>query len=378
MNKLQMIFQTFGRQYLGQHRSLMPSHQRKALEAILRCRTIASGYIQYQCGGCEKRVERMCGCGNRNCPLCQYGKAQDWLAKQMRKQLPTHYFMITFTVPENVRRFMRTHQREAYDALFVASSQTLKKFLADPKCAGGDTPGFFGVLHTWGSQLQHHPHIHYIVPGGALADNRSRWVPSSPGYFAHYKNLSNVFRGIFRDEMRKRALLDKIPSNAWHEGWNVNVKAHGGAKQILRYLSHYIFRPAISNHRIVKVEDGRVYFRYKREKSDRNRTMSLEGMEFIRRFLQHALPVGFIKIRHYGFHAGASLTDWDRLRGLVEIAQGLANDPLQPEDPPPKEAMPCPHCKGALAYVETYVPWNGRLIAVSLCRNRRKRDPVNP
>ncbi len=218
----------------------------------------------------------------------------------MKWQSPGHHFLITFTTPQQLHPFIRSNQSIAYNALFTASSQAMKTLALDKNHIGGDLPGFFGILHTWGRQLHYHPHIHYIVPGGAISTQDQSWHPSHAHFFLPVKALSKILKAKFRLEMKKAALLDKINPEVWNIDWNVNSQAIGAGAPSIKYLAPYVFKVAITNNRILKVENH-TFFRYKKLHSSRRRTMGLDVMEFIRHFLQHVLPTGFMKISYYGF-----------------------------------------------------------------------------
>lgn len=301
MGKISAIFREFGPEYLQLYGDAMPLEHKKVIAAIINCKTEDYGSLVYECEDCGQKHVIFRSCGNRHCPQCQYHKSRQWLERQLTRQLPGHHFMVTFTVPQEIRDFIRSHQRIAYAALFAASSEAMKKLAEDPRYIGGDMAGFFGVLHTWGRQLQYHPHIHYVVPGGALSSTDGRWHPSNPTFFLPVLALSPIFRAKFRDRMKKSGLFEQIPRAIWDKDWNVNCQAVGEAEASIKYLAPYVFRVAISDSRIVKVEDRKVFFRYKKHKSNRWRTMALGVIEFIRRFLQHVLPTGFMKVRYYGF-----------------------------------------------------------------------------
>jgi hypothetical protein len=241
--------------------------------------------------------------------------------------------MLTFTVPQQIRPFMRSHQRLAYSALFAASSLAMKKLAPDPKFIGADLAGFFGVLHTWGRKLQYHPHIHYVVPGGAISTQDQSWHPSSQSFYLPVHALSRIFRAKFRDRMKKAGLLHKIPPEVWKLGWNVNSQPVSSSEASVKYLAPYVFRVAISNSRIVKVEKGKVYFRYKKQRSRRHRTMALDALEFIRRFLQHVLPSGFMKVRYYGFLSPTSKVPLEEVRTVSRLPTALPS--------PCRSSTPC-------------------------------------
>lgn len=349
------IFRTHAPEYLRRYGASIPTEHRKVLDAIIRCRTEACGSVVHRCENCDHAQQLFRGCGNRHCPGCQNHKTRQWLARQLERQLPGHHFMLTFTVPEQLRPFMRSHQRSAYRALFAASSAAIKKLAGDARFMGGGIPGFFGVLHTWGRQLQYHPHIHYVVPGGVLSSSSGAWHPSSPGFYLPVKALSRLFRGIFRDLLDKEGLLSQVPPEVWKLAWNVNSQAVGCSEASIKYLAPYVFRVAISDSRIISASDGRVRFRYKQRHSNRLRTMELDALEFIRRFLQHVLPTGLMKVRYYGFLSPTSSASLEEVRARIELAYGFELTESEPQvEPLPMRQ--CPHCGGALKYYGTILP----------------------
>jgi hypothetical protein len=267
--------------------------------------------------------------------------------------------MLTFTVPEELRAFLRSHQRIGYSAMFAASSAAIKRLTGDPKFVGGDSPGFFGVLHTWGRQLQYHPHIHFVVPGGALDSGSGLWHPSGVGFFLPVHALSKIYRALFRERMIKAGLLGQIPREVWSIDWNVNSQPVGSAEASIKYLTPYVFRVAISNSRIIKVEDGKVFFHYKKTGSNRLRTLALDALEFIRRFLQHVLPTGFMKVRYYGFLSPSSKVSLEEVRARIEMAFGFEITTLQVE-PEPLPPMKCRHCDSPMIWRYSILPHRRR------------------
>jgi hypothetical protein len=205
------------------------------------------------------------------------------------------YFLLTFTVPQPLRRFLHSHKRLGYEALFHASSQALKKLARDPRLLGSDLPGFTGVLHTWGRQLQYHPHIHYLVPAGAVSGDRKQWLATSENFFLPVQALSVIFRAKFRDAMDQAGLLDLIPADLWQQPWVVHCQAVGDGTHALQYLARYVFRVAIANSRILELKQGMVTFSFRDKKTSQTRRVRLSAVEFIRRFLDHLLPSGFSK-----------------------------------------------------------------------------------
>lgn len=356
MTTIKEIFRTYGPEYVQRFGDDMPDEQRKVIDAIINCRTEYYGATIYKCEKCGQNHIVYRSCGNRHCPNCQHHKTYQWLEMQLKRQLPGHHFMITFTVPEPLRCFIRSNQRVCYAAMFAASSQTLKKLARDEKYIGGDLPGFFGVLHTWGRQMPYHPHIHYIVPGGALSKKDGRWHSARIDFFLPIKAMSKIFKAKFRDEMKKSELDAKIPADVWSQAWVVNCQAVGRSAQSVKYLAPYVFKVAISNSRIVKVKDRKVFLKYKKPHSNRWRTMALDVIEFLRRFLQHVLPTGFMKIRYYGFMSPGSSVSLEKIAALIELAFGFEIDTPKTEIETPKLPT-CQNCGGNLKYIASVLPF---------------------
>jgi len=336
----------------------MPATHRKAANAIMNCRSGEFGSTVYRCEACNEVHYIPRSCGNRHCPVCQYQKSQIWLDKQLQRELPTHYFMLTYTLPEELREVVRSNQKVCYNAMFKASSESMKKLAADPRFIGADLVGFTGVLQTWDRTQGFHPHIHYIVPGGGVDKDTNRWKPSSEGFFVPVRALSPIFREKFRDEMIAAGLIDQINPVVWQKDWNVNCQPVGDAEASLKYLTPYVFRVGISDSRIVSVEDGFVTFKYWKKKSSRPRTMRLDVFEFIRRFLQHVLPDGFMKVRHYGFMSTNCSISIDKLRDII-LAQTLDREIYLIDESKKKREPPaprCPSCGGKLIYVRSIIP----------------------
>ncbi len=355
MGAINEIFRTYAPQYLRFYGNAIPSEHKKVIAAIINCKTDESGALVYECEECGQTHLLFRSCGNRHCPQCQYHKSRLWLERQLSRQLPGHHFMLTFTVPQEIRDFIRSHQRIAYAALFAASAEAMKMLAQDPRYIGGDMAGFFGVLHTWGRQLQYHPHIHYVVPGGALSTKDGRWHPSNPTFYLPVLALSPIFRAKFRDRMKEAGLFDRISAEVWQKEWNVNCQAVGDAEGSIKYLAPYVFRVAISDSRIIKVENGKVFVRYKKQKSNRWRTLVLGAMEFLRRFLQHVLPTGFMKVRYYGFLSPTANVSLDEVRARIELAYGFTvTTPKTETEPLPP--MSCKQCGFTLRYLFYVLP----------------------
>jgi hypothetical protein len=340
----------YGGAYLERFGATMPSAHKKVLAAIAACRTGELGLVLYRCQCCGEMQAMGRSCGDRHCPACQRDKAEAWLEKQTNRLLPCPYFLVTFTLPAAMRDVARGHQRAVYSALFEASSEALRSLAADPKYVGTERLGFFGVLHTWGRTLEYHPHVHYVVPGGGLSADGNRWLPSRADFLVPAKALSIVFRAKFRDILRREGLLNLVNSAVWSRGWVVHSKASGDGRESLRYLAPYVFRVAIGNHRIVSCDDGKVTFSFRHVGSNRPRKMTLDAMEFLRRFLQHVLPVAFQKVRHYGFLCPNSATSIEAVRWLITLHNGGVFTLLAMPTVPLAEplSLRCPVCGGAM------------------------------
>jgi Putative transposase/Transposase zinc-binding domain len=344
------VVRRYGQEYLERFGANMPAAHKKVLSAIAACRTGELGLVLYQCACCGQMQAMGRSCGNRHCPSCQRDKAEAWLEKQTDRLLPCPYFLVTFTLPAALREIARSHQRVVYSALFEASSAALRALAADPKYLGSDRLGFFGVLHTWGRTLEYHPHVHYVVPGGALSGEGDCWLPSRADFLVPVKALSIVFRAKFREIMRRAGLLNGINPAVWQRDWVVDSQASGDGRQSLRYLAPYVFRVAIGDRRIISCDDAKVTFTYRRVGSNRPRKMTLDVMEFLRRFLQHVLPAGFQKVRYFGFLSPASRTSIEAVRWLVTLHNGgvftlIAMLTAPPVEPP---APRCPACGGLM------------------------------
>ena len=310
----------------------MSLDQVKTLHALSHCRTEVAGSILYRCTQCAKMHQVPKSCGNRHCPTCQGSKAKAWLEDQQARLLSCAYFMITFTVPKEFRPFMRSHPKECYRAIFEAARLSLVKLAKDPRFIGSGNIGMTGVLHTWGRDLNYHPHVHFIVPGGAISKSGTEWLSSRSDFFVPVFALSKIYRAKYKELMKRCGLLDKIIRRVWQKDWNVNSMAVGDGRSSLRYLAPYVFRVAIGNHRIKEVKchadgTGSVTFTYKPSGERRYRKMTVTAEEFIRRFLQHVLPTGFQKVCHFGFMHKRSKIRRDWLSMLVTVTVSISVAP---------------------------------------------------
>ena len=348
------IFITYAKGYLESFGQQMPANHKKVIGAIVQCRTPQLGTIVCACQDCSNTYHIFRSCGNRHCPTCQGEKAITWLNRRMDQLMPVRHFMITCTVPAQFRDFFRSHQRFAYSSLFQATSKSMYALAAEPTYFSGDTPGFFGVLHTWGRQMHYHPHIHFVVPGGAFSSTDHCWHSSHQAFYLPIHIISAKIKSHFFKLMKKANLMHLVPADAWKKNWNVNSQAVGNGARSIRYLSSYVFRTAISSHRIITVKNDRVVFRYTDTKSGQNKTMSLTAFEFIRRFLQHVLPTGFMKIRYYGFmHPGTRIP----VRLAVTLLEALFDVHRQKPIADESSAIPCcERCNGTIRFVQFIKP----------------------
>ena len=328
--------------------------QQRILRDVASCRTAALGGHVQRCTHCQHQRIAYNSCRNRHCPRCQASACARWMEDRGRELLPVEYFHVVFTLPDTFNALALSNKRAVYNVLFQAAAETLLEVAANPKRLGARI-GFLSILHTWGQNLSLHPHVHCVVPGGGLSPD-GRWVACRAGFFLPVRVLSRVFRGKFIDRLRRARVAGKligveddgafeqlIDSAVKHD-WVVYAKRpFGGPEQVLKYLARYTHRIAISNRRLVSVDDRSVSFRWKDYvHGHRPRTMTLDGAEFLRRFLMHAVPRGFMRIRHFGL-----LANRVRQKNLA-ICRGLLGAPLAIDLPllaaadwPPR----CPSCQ---------------------------------
>ena len=363
MIELADIFRTYGPAYRAKFGDKLPSCHRRAMRAIERCRTPALGGHVYSCPDCGETQYVYHSCRNRHCPKCQHENAQRWLEQQYELQLPVPYCMLTFTLPSQLRPFARSHQRLVYDALFHASAEATQQLARDPRFVGG-TLGLVGVLHTWARDLSYHPHVHYLVPAGGLAEDGQTWLPSRKKFLVPVKALSKLFRAKFRDALRQTEGFADIPASAWEQEWVVHCKPVGDGRTAFKYLAPYIFRVALSNRRIVKVENDQVTFRYRDSTAGQTKFRTLSAEEFIHRFLQHVLPKGLVKVRYYGLFSSIHRHQLETLR--AHLAAQSVDSPAPTVDsnsldtPSPSTAstrtVRCPACGHVMQHQATLPP----------------------
>jgi hypothetical protein len=349
-------------EFLEKYGSKLTPEQRRALKDLDSCRTAALGGHVLGCPECGHQQIAYNSCGNRHCPTCQATAAARWLEKQAAQLLPTPYFHVVFTLPDALDPIALANPRVVYDLLLRSAAETLLEVAADPNHLGAQT-GVLAVLHTWGQNLQFHPHVHCVVPGGGLSPDGSRWIASSANFFLPVRVLSRVFRGKFlaglraalaKGELRFAAdQFERLLSKAVATDWVVYAKPpFGGPEQVLKYLARYTHRVAISNARLLDFEDGKVRFRYKDyAHGNRKRVMTLTVLEFIRRLLLHILPTGFMRIRHYGIlanrHRHEKLALCRRLLGSTTAGEPESSEEAKEVRENPSSITPtrvCPVC----------------------------------
>lgn len=356
MIELAEIFRRYGPHYREKYGRHFPSSHRQAMISIEQCRTQTLGGHVYSCQDCNETVYSYHSCKNRHCPKCQNEAAEQWLAEQQQFLLPTPYFMVTFTLPADLRQITRSNQKNLYNILFRSSAAALQQLARDPRFVGGQI-GMVGVLHTWARDLSYHPHIHYLVPAGALTADGQRWLPSRSDFLIHVRPLSILFRAKFRDELKKMSVFDRVPAEAWTKDWVVHCQPVGSGVTALKYLAPYIFRVAISNNRILKLEGDQVTFRYKDSQTGKNKHCTTTAQEFIRRFLQHVLPKGFVKVRYYGFFSHGN-------RHILKQVGLLLGNPCTPKPADLRPVSPtfldqglrCPKCGKSMRLTGTLKP----------------------
>ena len=377
------IFRAHGAAWRAANKGHISLDQLKVMSAVERCRTAALGGHVARCEDCAHEHIAYNSCRDRHCPKCQSGAAKAWLAARQAELLPVRYFHLVFTLPKPIADIAHQNKRELYNLLMRVSADTVIRIAADPKHLGARV-GVTSVLHTWGSAMTHHPHVHMIVPGGGLSADGTKWIASRRNFFLSVRVLSRLYRRLILDGLARLHKAGKLRFFGDHAkfadpavfdaflrplrkiDWVVYAKEpFAGPKAVLAYLSRYTHRVAISNSRLIRVDQRGVTFRvkdYRVSGPGRHTTMTLKTDEFIRRFLIHVLPKGQHRIRHYGFFGnGNRAANIARIRDLLGTKmpeQGRTDsDSLDDTDEPPRVlALPCPCCGGRLIIVDTFAP----------------------
>lgn len=364
------VFRRFADDYLSTYgKSMLPSHHR-AITDIQACRTEALGGHLWRCDDCSAEVFSYHSCKNRSCPKCHTDQTERWLQARKAEMLPAHYFHITLTVPEELRDTLRANQRDGYALLMKAAGAAIIELARDPRYVGG-TVGVLAVLHTWTQQLSYHPHVHCLVTGGGISDDGNHWHPARKAFLVPVRALAKLLRGKVKAAFEKQRPDIAIPPAVWSKPWVAHCTVWGNGEQaVLDYLARYVFRVAITNTRIIGLDDQAVTIRYKHRKSNRWRINSIPGQEFMRRFLQHVLPKGLHKVRYFGLwhptkRASAArahlllLLDHPAITRQTETTNGTIDLPINEDCP--IVARTCPFCgKGFLVLIRRLSPKQAR------------------
>jgi hypothetical protein len=376
------IIRTAGNGFIEKNRSRLSWQHLRVLRAIERCRTAALGGHRDRCTRCGHQAISYCSCRNRHCGKCQTNARDKWLAAREKELLAVPYVHVVFTLPHQLSSMAVANKPILYDLLFRASAETLLEIAADPKHLGADI-GFMSVLHTWGQNVLHHPHVHCVIPAGGLSPGQQHWVRPRYAFFLPVKVLSRVFRGKFVVGLKKafrkgklvfagalqplaqEAAFRSFLRSLFRDDWVVYAKPpFGGPLHVLHYLARYTHRVAISNHRIVNVADGKVTFRWKDyAHGGKQKLMTVTAEEFLRRFLLHVLPSGFVRIRFFGFLANR------RRKTLLPLCCKLLQmtSPPDPADPITSSATHtawrCPKCQGPMLLIERFSALQIRMLS---------------
>lgn len=354
---LSSIIQTFEAEFLAHYQdSILPGH-RKALAAMQICRTTQSPVMLAQCDACESQLFVPHSCGHRNCPHCQHYESQQWLERQLKKQVPAEYFLLTFTLPEELRPLAWQNQRTLYSIMTRCSWETVKTFTRnDPQLQGA--AGATAVLHTHSRRLDYHPHVHWVMPAAAIEPNKRLWRTKrrkkgqgkhqNTSYLFSHKALAKVFRAKMLAAIRQEGL--ELPAS-YPEKWVVDCKSVGSGEKALIYLGRYLYRGVIQEKDIIACQDGQVTFRYQNGKSKKMRTRTLSGAKFLWLILQHVLPKGFRRTRNFGFFHPNS-------KGLIALLQYLVglNPNKAPAELEKRPQLTCHSCGAAMKVVKTQIP----------------------
>lgn len=315
MIALAQLMRHYQADLINSYQSVMQSRHYAAMQSIIDCHTPASGELQYHCTPCQQHQHFYHSCGHRSCPACQHQTNNQWLDRQRKKLLPLHYYMVTFTLPYQLRGFVWHHQKWAYQTLFEVAVQTLSSFAHNDQKLG-DELGLTGVLHSHSRQLNFHPHVHFIVPGGGLTKNHRFFKRKAGKYLFNGIALSKVFRGKFIAVMKQKGF--SLPLNT-PKDWVAQCEYVGKGESALTYLARYLYRGVISEQNIMKHDNGMVTFQYKDSQSKQWKTRTESAVEFLWLVLQHVLPKGFRRVRDYGFLHGNAKRILQRLQLILKV-----------------------------------------------------------
>ena len=341
------IFRLYRNEYIKKFGpKMLPSHKR-ALKDIAQCRTDGMGTVHWYCQQCAQDHFSYRPCRNRSCPGCQNDKKVNWVIRQLDMKLPVEYFMATFTIPEYLRKLARSNQKLIYNILFQAAAQAIIKLAKDKKYMGGQI-GIVGILHTWARNLAFHQHVHFLIPGAAISNDKSKIVFSKNHFLAFAPSVSKIFRAIFIKLLRQTHIENINYDLAFVKDWVVDIRSVGNGQKAIQYAAKYIYKTAISNANIISCKDGIVTFKFEDYESKKIVTRSLPALEFIRMFLQHILPQNFQKVRYYGFLHPKNRLLFNIIRLLLRAKFNIPDKYLNY-----KHGMKCPQCGMTMKFIGT-------------------------
>lgn len=355
--------------------AVLPSQQ-QALRSILQCRTSALGGELYRCADCGAHHFSYHSCGNRHCPKCHGQQTRQWLEEQRARLLPCPYYLVTFTLPSQLRALARSNQKLVYGMLLNAASATIQTLCADPKWLGAQ-PAMVGVLHTWTRAMLYHPHAHFLVSAGGLCPDGQCWrEPKNPKFLLPVHALSQIFRAKMRQGLQEAGCLTELPDGFWQSNkkWVVHAQPAGSGEKALDYLGRYLFRIAISNSRLERLEKAEVTFNYRDNRTQQLERVRLPAAEFVQRFLQHVLPKGFAKVRHYGLDSAACHCRHAQAMALLAAASSAAPCQRPAHSTGADDLPPCPRCgKRRLVLIgELLANPDGPVLIIPLTRRGRQ------
>ena len=365
--------------HLRENHHAMGQAQRRAVWAVTRCRTAEMGGHLHACSSCGKREFHFHSCNHRSCPQCGKNATAQWVERQLGKRVGAPYFMVTFTLPEELRPLFFTRQaKEIYQLFFAAASSALSDTLANPRWLGAATSGFTMVLHTWNQRLHFHPHIHCIVPGAGIDASGRVVTVKNANFLVPQPALRSVFRARFRDGLAALAKEHDLPGidpAVWKKDWGIHLQPFGSGENIIKYLGAYVCRTAIGDSRIVSITDTHVSFRWKdRAKGDAPRIETIEGGEFAGRYLRHVLPRGLRTVRYYGFCHPAAKAKRERIAFHTGRPLLIGAAALPPEKPP--HIVPCPCCGEPMKKLLRLLPaWSANTAKARMARPARAPPP---
>lgn len=335
--ELAEVFRQHAPSYLAEFGDkILPGH-RQVITSVMACRTPALGGQAWQCDDCGKTHYSYHSCNDRHCPKCGNDDATDWLERQRSLLLPVPHFLVTFTVPQELRAWLRSNQKGGYNILMRCAAAAMEALCADPRHLGA-RPGLIAVLHTWSRKLVYHPHVHFLVPAGGFDAKGERWIHARDDYFLPSKALAASIRGRMKAAIAKIGHLNAIPRQVWEKAWVVDLQPAGSGEHALQYLARYVFRTALGGKKIVSCGDNHASFRYTDSTTNNEKTETLTPHVFLARYLQHVLPKGFTRIRYYGLFAPGNRKYLETVRRILRCPRG------EPDEQPESFSLPKPFC----------------------------------